>query len=413
MSGAANTLEYSRITYVTPAPRRGYPMKVPMRQLKIVVGSLFLPLSLGIGACGNATTVEVSSDGTARAASLAELKQVLQNNRGVKRVLLAPGNYGTLSLKGVRFASKVVVEAADPRRAPTFQGLVLRDVGNLVIRNVAVKPTRKADPAARYGALLMGSDNIELDGVAFVGPGPGIDRSYLAGVMLRSGQNIVVTRSYFANFRHGLELLNVENTRIVLNEFEKLQTDAIRGGGVNRLLIANNVMTGFSPQSKDHPDGIQLWSTNQQKPSTDIEIRGNLIARGNGSPVQGIFIRDTKLKLPFERVEISQNLVIGGLWNGLSVSGARRITVTNNCIVSRSDQKSWIRIDYAREFQVNANLAVRYLYNGKYSRTLAAKNRTSGTYDGPSAPVIAEWVRVTPGFKNYRGPVLRRLLKGS
>ena len=406
-------MEYSRITYVTRASRHSYPTKVPMKRLKIVVGSLFLPLSLGIGACGNATTVEVSSDGTARAASLAELKQVLQNNRGVKRVLLAQGNYGTLSLKGVRFASKVVVEAADPRRAPTFQGLVLRDVGNLAIRNVAVKPTRKADPAARYGALLMGSDNIELDGVAFVGPGPGIDRSYLAGVMLRSGQNIVVTRSYFANFRHGLELLNVENTRIVLNEFEKLQTDAIRGGGVNRLLIANNVMTGFSPRPKDHPDGIQIWSTNQKKPGTDIEIRGNLVARGDGAPTQGVFIRDTKLKMPFQRLKISDNLIIGGLWNGISVSGAQGVTITNNCVVSRSDQKSWIRLGHTRQMQVIRNIAVQYLYNGKANQSLAKKNRKNGAYDGPAAPIIAEWLRVTPGFEDYRGPVLRRLLRGS
>ena len=406
-------MEYSRITYVTRAFRLNHTSNLPMKRLKVVVASLFLPLSLGIGACGNATTVQVSSDGTARAASLAELQQVLRNSRGLKRVLLAPGDYGTLNLRGIRFPSKVVIEGADPRRAPTFRGLVLRDVGNLAIRNVAVKPTGKADPASRYGALLMGSDDIELDGVAFVGPGPGIDRSYLAGVMLRSGKNIVVSRSYFKNFRHGLELLNVENTRIVLNEFEKLQTDAIRGGGVNRLLIANNVMTGFSPRPKDHPDGIQLWSTNQKKPGTDIEIRGNLVARGNGAPTQGVFIRDTKLKMPFERLKIADNLIIGGLWNGISVSGAHGVTITNNCVVSRSDQKSWIRLGHSRQMQVTRNIAVQYLYNGKNNASLAKKNRKGHSYDGPASPIIAEWLRVTPGFEDYRGPVLRRLLEGS
>lgn len=386
---------------------------MPVKRLKIVAGSLFLPLSFGMGACGNATTMQVSSDGTARAASLAELQQVLRDNRGVKRILLAPGNYGTLNLRGVSFPSKVVVEAADPKRAPTFRGLVLRDVSNLTIRNVAIKPQNKADPAVRYGALLMGSDNIEIDGVAFVGPSSGLDRSYLAGLMLRSGQNISVTRSYFTNFWNGLELLNVKNTRIVLNEFENLQTDAIRGGGVDRLLIANNVMTGFSPRPKDHPDGIQLWSTNQKKPGTDIEIRGNLVARGTGAPVQGVFIRDTKLKMPFARIKIADNLIIGGLWNGISVSGAQGVTVTNNCVVSRSDQKSWIRLGHTEQMQVTRNIAVQYLYNGRANRSLAKRNRKNQAYDGPSAPIIAEWLRVTPGFEDYRGPVLRKLLRES
>ena len=384
-----------------------------MNRLKIVVASVFLPFALGLGACGNAATIQVSSDGTARAASLTELQQVLQSNRGVKRVLLAPGTYGTFKLRGIRFPSKVVVEAADPKRAPKFQGLMLRDVANLAIRNILVRPARQADPAARYGALLMGSENIELDGIAFVGPGPGFDRTYIAGLMLRSGRNIVVTRSYFANFRHGLELLNVENIRIALNEFEKLQTDAIRGGGVNRLLIVNNVMTGFSPRPKDHPDGIQLWSTNQKKPGTDIEIRGNLVARGNGAPIQGVFVRDTKLKMPFQRLKISDNLIIGGLWNGISVSGAQGVTISNNCVVSRSDQKSWIRLGHTRQMQVTRNIAVQYLYNGKANQSLAKKNRKNEAYDGPAAPIIAEWLRVTPGFEDYRGPVLSRLLRGS
>ena len=380
--------------------------------MKIVVASLFLPSALGIGACGNATAVQISSDGTARASSTAELQNLLKNSRGLKTILVAPGDYDTLKLTNVRFSDRVVIQAASAKQAPTFQGIHLRNVHNLTIRNVAVKPTGSADPAARYGALLYGSQNVELDGLAFVGPGKRIDRSYLAGVMLRSSKNIVLTRSYFANFRHGLELLNVDSAQITLNEFEKLQTDAIRGGGVNRILIANNVITGFSPRKGDHPDGIQLWSTNQKKPGTDIEIRGNLVARGKGAATQGIFIRDTKLKMPFERLNIADNLIIGGLYNGISVSGASGVTVSNNCVVSRSDQKSWIRLGHTRQMRVANNIATEYLYNGKANAKMKSKNRVNRAYDGSSSPIIAEWLRVTPGFEGYRGPVLRRLLKG-
>lgn len=73
-------------------------------------------------------------------------------------------------------------------------------------------------------------------------------------------------------------------------------------------LLHSRFISFFVPAEGDQPDGIQLWSTQQEEPGRNITLRDNLVAKGGGGHAQGIFIRDTFRQLPFENIGISGNI---------------------------------------------------------------------------------------------------------
>src|SRR3546814_18636009 len=101
------------------------------------------------------------------------------------------------------------------------------------------------------------------------------------------------------------------------NSFHTMRSDGVRGGGTNDVVISNNYFTDFHPVGADHPDAIQLWTTNTTESARNISITGNVFERGDGDIIQGIFLRDQSGgKLPYQDVTISDNIVLGGMYNG-------------------------------------------------------------------------------------------------
>src|SRR3546814_3504194 len=93
-------------------------------------------------------------------------------------------------------------------------------------------------------------------------------------------------------------------------------------------------------------DLIQLCTTNTTESASNISISGNVFERGDGDIIQGIFLRDQSGgKLPYQDVTISDNIVLGGMYNGISVGNANGLVMTDNVVGAYTDQKSWLRIE--------------------------------------------------------------------
>ena len=373
---------------------------------------LALCLTLGLISCGNAFSNQGAPGQQISASSMPELTSALERAGPNTIITVAPGNYPALKIRGLDFAGPVTIRSVDDANPAVLEGFSIRDSSNIVLQNLAIRPPQGGNGLTRYGALIMQSSDIVIDGLSFVGPGGNRKSPYASAMMLRRSNSVTLTRSYFANFRHGVEMLDLTGSRLALNEFERLQIDAIRGGGVSDTRIENNVMTGFHPAEKDHPDGIQLWSTNQKEPGRNIVIAENLVARGRGAPTQGVFIRDTHRTLPFETIEVRRNMVLGGLFNGIAVDGARGVLVQDNSVMGRSDQKSWIRLQRVRDARSSGNIAQQFLSLDNASEPRQIGNSEVGAVDSGQAQLIRDWVANTPGFADYRGPVLRRLMAG-
>ena len=375
-------------------------------------GALALCLTFGLVSCGNAFSEQADVTQIETVTTMTALNAAVLKATPGSAIEVAPGNYPFLEIKGVGFDQPITIRSAEEARPATFEGFSIRNSNNINLQNLAIRPKLRMNEPSRYGAIVLKSKNIGIDAVSFVGPLIGPKKAYNMAIMLRLSRNISLTRSYFANFRHGVGMLELNGSRIALNEFERLQTDAIRGGGVSGIRIENNVITNFSPAPGDHPDGIQLWSTNQRDPGRDIVIAENLVARGQGDPIQGIFIRDTFKELPFEDIEVRRNLVLGGLYNGISVNGVEKLLVRDNTVIGRSDQKSWIRIQRSRDARSSSNIAQQFLSIDNGVEPQQTGNSEVAPLDSGQAQVISQWIENTRGFAEYRGPVLRRLMAG-
>jgi parallel beta helix pectate lyase-like protein len=119
--------------------------------------------------------------------------------------------------------------------------------------------------------------------------------------------------------------------------------------------VQNNSFYDFVTAPGVHGDGIQIFTSRTTTAAHDILISGNLVARGNGTPEQGIFVQDEVKTLPFHNVTIEDNAVIGEQWNGIYLSHATGdVQIRNNIIASwtganvvrggDTDYISWLRL---------------------------------------------------------------------
>ncbi|QWC56592.1 hypothetical protein F7D01_05335 [Erythrobacter sp. 3-20A1M] len=382
--------------------------KSTTRRIAIAMGLL-----LASAACGQpaaqANDQASESVGETVVSSVAQLERAVASATPGSVIRISSGRYPAVSLKDIRKNGNVTIMSADPANPAIFSRLSLRDVSGLTLSHLSIIPDEGV--SERYALLALNCQDVEFRNLTFRGAGDRINRSIGPAVMLRSSSNIRFLRSNFAFFRHGLAMLDLKNLIIAQNEFDNLQTDAIRGGGVSDAIIENNVMTGYHPAPKDHPDGIQLWSTHQDEPGRNIVIRDNLVVRGEGGPTQGVFIRDTKKKMPFENVEVSGNLVIGSLYNGIAMGGVRGGVMRDNEVIAYPDRKSWIRIGNSGDVRMTGNRASKYVIRDNVGRIEQSENRETEPTSSDLGARIQQWVATKPGFAEYRGPVLKKLLQ--
>lgn len=319
-----------------------------------------------------------------------ELQKILENPRDGMVIKLMTGTYPELIIDRIKVPGKIVIASANPAKPATVGHLIVRGSSGIAVRDMNFFADQVDEV---FPFLVTNSENIELSGLTVKGKrASGQPTREAAALMIRNSRDVTVTRSDFSESRHGLSFLKVANMTITHNRFHDLQTDGVRGGGVNTILIANNMFTDFYPAPKDHPDGIQLWSTHQTEPGRNITIRDNLVIRGKGGPTQGIFIRDTFRKLPFENIVITGNLIMGARFNGIAINGVVGARIEDNDVIAYPDQKSWIRADGVTNVEIANNRSTAYA-----SRTPAGVKFTNNKTVRPAGKGrkerILEWIQ--------------------
>lgn len=385
---------------------------IPRRRSPLLYASM-----LGLGSLvGLAQCSAASSDAGAVKVSASDDLQaaIARSHDGVIR--LAPGQHAALVILNYTGTQPLVIESARVDTPAIVAGLTIRGSHNITIRNLIVRPPQMsvAEAAvkgaeAQSASTVRNSRAITIDAVSFEGaPIPGAMGTG-TGLMLRGtvGSRIVGCR--FSHFRYGLAFLSGEAMQIERNEFHSLRTDAIRGGGVSNLTIAGNVVSDLKPDPGDHPDGVQLWTANETKPARSIRIRDNLILRGRGGIIQGIFVRDNKLQLPFEDMEISGNLVVGSMYNGIAVQGARRVSITGNEVIAEGGQKSWIRLNHGEDSVIADNRAPLYVIKDN-SGVDQQRNRIVAPGQAETRKRVREWLAARPAMTASAGPLLRQII---
>lgn len=297
--------------------------------------------------------------------------------------LASDAQFGTMRISA-RGMPPLTLTSADPARPARFSSLTIRGARGWTLSGLAFDTGAQVP---RYALLILDGQVLKLQGLTFRGP-PGLGQEQATtGLMIRNSREVEVAESRFSDLRFGISMLDADKIIVSGNVLRGMRTDGIRGGGVSNAVITRNYLTNFTPTAEDHPDGIQLWSTNQKASAHDIRIEDNLIERGKGDATQGIFIRDTHKQLPFERVTITGNLVVGGRFNGITLSGARDARIADNMVIPFRDRESWIRVEDGVQVSVENNRAGRFVLHGRISER---GNKVVAPISDP-APVIAGW----------------------
>ena len=300
-------------------------------------------------------------------------------------IYLAAGIYDPIIIRNLGELG-ITLASQDADNPAILTGLIMSDTSSVRFSNIIFE----ADVDDTNVFQFSDTSSLVFSGIVVRGPdniGSGLEASPF---MIRSSSDITIVDSEFYNLFHAIKLLEVNGVVISGNDFHDIRTDGIRGGGVSNAVVTGNYFTDFYPIGNDHPDAIQFWSTNQDQPGVNLVISDNLVVRGNGAPTQGVFIRDTHDNMPFENVTVTGNVVLGGLYNGISIDGVIGGEVTNNIVIGYPDQRSWIRVNMDTFFDVSENAATAYSFDTRDSAHIIGNREIAEDVDFYSQ-VVSAW----------------------
>jgi Ca2+-binding RTX toxin-like protein len=290
----------------------------------------------------------------------AELVNAAKVAKAGDEIQLASGQYGGVVLQGIRPAGGVTITSANPNDPAVFSGLVVTGSSNLTFSNV--KMLVPENSTTLYHFQILNSSNVTIIDSIFDGPGMN-PIQVTSGLIVRNSANVTVDGSEFKNLVFGVHFLDNIGVTVKNSLFHDIRQDGIRGGGNSQVDYSYNFFTNFHPLPEEHADAIQVWTTNTSTSASNITIKGNVIVRGDaGTPIQGIFIRDGSGLLPYSNVTVSDNIVIGGGYNSITLADVLTGSVTGNSVIAFPDQEAWIRTQNNGEaLQVSGNIAFRYV----------------------------------------------------
>lgn len=331
----------------------------------------------------------------------AELMAAAARAQAGDTIALAAGSYDKVVLRNIKFDFPVTITSATSASPAEITGLKAHGIENVTFRNVVFADK---DASTAYDFEVKNAAGVSFDGVVIRGEDG--EAGYASNAfMVRGSRDISITNSEITHLRYGINMLDNSGVTITGNYFHDMRADGFHGGGLSNVLIADNVFTDFHPEPGDHPDAIQFWTAKQTVSAENITITGNVIHRGDGAAIQGIFMGDETNALPYKNVTISDNLVVGGMYNGIHVERADGLSVTNNIVAGYLDQASWIRV--ADVTAMSGNVSQVYVIDGKTVEPPHGNAVTKAIYDNGSA-FVGDWLAANTGWTRFAdaSPVL-------
>jgi hypothetical protein len=298
---------------------------------------------------------------TVRVANNAGLMGALMRAKGGDVLALAPGDY-SLELSEKSFPGVVTITSANPAKPANFTWIKLTKVSNLTFTRLEL--SREAKPGENLEATAVAKvkqgSNVTFDAVYIHGSLDDNARNDIVGLTIDWTDKTRVINSEFTQLGRAGVFGGVSNAIVANNKVHGVRSDGFDFNAAQNVLIEGNIITNFQRIPKDHPDGIQFWTARTPRPSTDIVIRNNQVIQGEGYGSQGIFMRDEGLNMPYERVTIENNLVVGSnMANGIYVDGGIDIKVLNNTVLGSREVSNpvWIKLKNVKNHRLEGNVA--------------------------------------------------------
>lgn len=345
--------------------------------------------------------------------SASALQSALSNAKAGDVIELASGNYGSLVVSGRTFSDDVILKAA-AGATPVFTALTITNSSGLTLQGFEV--ALAGQNVANF--TIANSQDVHIVGFNVHGVLDGNTDTDPWGLYLQSNNNISIEDSEFHELNWGITHSLNDGLVVRNNEFHDIRAQAMRGGGSSNVTVADNDFRDIYPIGEDHPDAIQFWTTETKASAHDIVITGNTYDRGAGRISQGIFMRDEVGNLPYQRVTITDNVILGASYHGLTIGHATDVKILDNVVVGFTDRKSWIFIGDVDRVVSSGNVANEYQF-GVVTNLAQSNNGVVALASDGGASVLAQYggssvlgAPVEGGDKVLTGGIGRDSLEG-
>jgi hypothetical protein len=290
------------------------------------------------------------------------------------RIILAPGNYGSVDIRGKAWSSDVMLISASTANPARIETLTVNAVSHLSIKSLHIGRALNPGEAnyAIFGNFRTVS-SVTLDDVFVRGSMDNNPVNDGNGLNFVDSRNVTVKASRFEQLGRGLSASGSTDIAFNSNVFRAMRTDGMNFANVQRITIDGNKFSDFFVGEGDHPDAIQFWTAGTKQASSNIIIRNNQIFQGRGAGTQGIFLTDQVGTLPYQDVRIENNLLyVYDGYNGIMVGHGRGVEIIGNSVLSetRDNQKFWIRLDRVEGVTLRNNVADSFVNQNNKSLTM-------------------------------------------
>lgn len=288
--------------------------------------------------------------------SVPSFNNALKVAQGGDTIQLASGTYSGLAISNVKFASGVTITSLDATTPAVLTNFNINGSNGLTFTNLEFV----AKAPAYFAFQVRNSDDIHFYGLRVHGSLDGDASNDADGLQVLNSSNVSITYSEFQQLGRGMAIGSTTNVVVEGNKVFGIRSDGMDFAQVANLRVTGNLIHSINAVGDDHPDAIQFWTLGTTVASRDILISGNVILRGEGGATQGIYLRDEIGGMPYERVTIENNIVVGTGYNAIRVNGAKDLVVKGNELISNpgDTNKSFMLVQNADGVRATDNKAI-------------------------------------------------------
>lgn len=277
---------------------------------------------------------------TGKTVTVSTASQLLSAAKAAKAgdtILLAPVNFGDVSLSNVRPKGAITIKSADPNNDAVFRTLNIMNSTNLIIEDIDIKrPLAPGASQDSYAVNVGKASDITFIGIDVSGSMNNDARDDGLGMSL-NGTRISVLDSTFTQLRTavaaaGQDFLFAGNTITQVRQGMTIRS-------MTRALVDSNYAADFQSDydKKEHPDVFQVHSGGGSNASSELIFRNNVMLPGANGFVGGIYIQSEaflagRLDQRHENILIENNYYEGDYRHAITVNNADDVVISNNTV---------------------------------------------------------------------------------
>lgn len=283
----------------------------------------------------------------------AALRAALASGVAGDTLVLAPGRYGPLVLRGDHGSAPAVIRSADPENPAEISGIQATRFQGLTLENLHLRYRFSTQDPLNFRPFVFQTCSdlritaTRLEGDEAHGLGTSSDGlPYAFGIGVRNCDGVDLIDLHISRFYRGLVVSRSQSIRITGSELTAIRMDGMNFAQVEDVLIESNYIHAFrrSEDPRDHADMIQFWTASTDWASRHIVIRNNVLNSGDGRYTQSIFMRNeradavdgTDRSLYYHDIRIENNLIINAHTHGITVGEVIGLEVLNNTLIQNA-----------------------------------------------------------------------------